>query len=106
VAASDSHRTAGETGPGNGRHEQRPATITDAAKQQMAGKRPTDVVRVSLILNDLHLSPQEEARLSEIGCTFFVQTAFIATVDVPVEGVEAVARLPTVKEIRTIGETA
>lgn len=80
--------------------EKRLATITDAAKQQMAGKKPTDLVRLSLRLNDVHLWPQEEAKLKEIGCTFFVQTAFIATVEVPVGQVEQVARLPSVHEIR------
>ena len=86
--------------------EARPAAITDAARRQMADKKPTDLVRLSLLLNDLHLWPQEEARLKEIGCTFFVQTAFIATVDVPVGQVGAVARLPTVREIRARGETS
>lgn len=85
---------------GNDMTEKTPATITDSAKLKMAGLRPTDLVRLSLRLNDVHLWPQEEARLREIGCTFFVQTAFIATVEVPVERVEAVARLPSVKEIR------
>lgn len=77
----------------------RPATITDFAKATMAGKKPTDPVRLSLILNDVNLWPQEERRLHELGCTFFVQTSFVATVEVPVEQVEAVAKLPTVREI-------
>lgn len=80
--------------------KRRSATITESVKAKMAGLRPTDPVRLALRLNDLHLWPQEEARLRQIGCTFFVQTTFIATVEVPVERVEAVARLPSVTEIR------
>jgi HEAT repeat protein len=80
--------------------EKRPATITDAAKQQMAGKKSTDLVRLVLRLNDLHLWPQEEAQLHKLGCTFFMQTAFVASIEVPVEQVEALAKLPTIEEIR------
>jgi hypothetical protein len=80
--------------------EARPATITDAAKRQMAGKKPTDLVRLVLRLNDLHLWPQEEAQLHELGSTIFLQTSFLATVEIPVGRVEDVARLPTVQEIR------
>ncbi len=35
--------------------DERSATITDSAKATMAGKKPTDPVRLSLILNDVHL---------------------------------------------------
>lgn len=79
--------------------DQRPATITDAAKEKMVGKKPSAPVMLSLRLNDVNLWPQEERRLHELGCTFFVQTSFVATVEVPVEQVEAVAKLPTVREI-------
>jgi hypothetical protein len=92
-------------GLAEGFFEARSGTITDAAKRQMVGKKPTDLVRLVLRLNDLHLWPQEEAKLKEIGCTFLMQTAFVATVEVPVERVEAVARLPTVEEIRARRET-
>jgi hypothetical protein len=57
-------------------------------------------VRLSLRLNDVHLWPQEEAQLRKLGCTFLVQTSFIATVEVPVSQVEQVVWLPTVHEIR------
>jgi HEAT repeat protein len=80
--------------------EDRPAKITESASVKMASKKPTDTVRLSLILNDVHLWPQEEARLKELGCRLFVQTAFIATIEVLVEQVEAVAKLPSVREIR------
>lgn len=80
--------------------EQRRATITDAARQRMTGLGPTDRVRLSLRLNDVHLWPVEEARLHELGCSFLVQTSFVATVEVPVGRVDDVAKLPTVKEIR------
>jgi HEAT repeat protein len=77
-----------------------PATITESAKAKMAGLRPTDPVKLMLLLNDVHLWPQEERRLHELGCTFFVQTAFVAGIEVPVEQVEEVSKLPSVKEIR------
>lgn len=80
--------------------ERTAAKITDSARQKIAGLGPTDRVMLSLRLNDVHLWPQEEAKLHELGGTFFVQTSFIATVEVPVSQVEQVARLPTVHEIR------
>jgi len=80
--------------------DQKPATITQSAKQKMAGLKPTDPVRLVLLLDDVHLWPQEEARLHELGCCSLVQTAFIATVEIPVEQVVAVTRLRSVREIR------
>jgi hypothetical protein len=80
--------------------ERTPATITESAKEKLAGMRATDPVKLSLRLNDVHLWPQEEAQLRKLGCTFLVQTSFIATIEVPVGQVEQVARLPSVHEIR------
>jgi hypothetical protein len=64
--------------------------------QKMAGLKPTDPVRLVLLLDDVHLRPQEEARLHQLDCCNLVQIAFIATVEIPVEQVEAVARLRSV----------
>ncbi len=80
--------------------DQRPATITESAKRKIAGVKPTKRVRLVLMLNEVHLWPQEDAWLHELGCSGLVQTSFIATVDVPVEHVESVAKLPSVREIR------
>ncbi|MFO0926151.1 MAG: hypothetical protein U0736_03810 [Gemmataceae bacterium] len=71
------------------------------SKRGRRGKQPTDRVRVWLWLREPQLPPDEERRLAtELGGTRLVMTAFLASVEIAVEQIEAVAGLPSVIQVR------
>lgn len=75
--------------------------ITESAKKKMAGKQPSDRVQLTLHLTGLNLLPDDiDVLVDKLGGALGVQTAFVATVEVPVGHVQAVADLPSVLDVR------
>ena len=75
--------------------------VHESVWKRTDGKQPTERVRVWLWLREVQLPPDEEHRLTtEFGGTRLVMTSFLASVEVEVAQVEAVAGLPSVIQIR------
>jgi hypothetical protein len=75
--------------------------IHESVWKRTEGKQPTERVRVWLWLRELQLPPDEERRLTtELGGRRLVTTSLLASVDVEVAQIEAVAGLPSVIEVR------
>lgn len=75
--------------------------IHESVSKRTDGKQPTERVRVWLWLREIQLPPDEERRLTtELGGTRLVMTSFLASVEVEVAQVEAVASLPSVTQVR------
>ena len=75
--------------------------VHESVWKRTDGKQPTERVRVWLWLREVQLPPDEGRRLTtELGGTRLVMTSFLASVEVEVAQVEAVAGLPSVIQIR------
>ncbi len=75
--------------------------IHESVWTRTEGKKPTERVRVWLWLRQVQLPPDEVRRLTtELGGTRLVMTSFLASVDVEVTQIEAVAGLPSVIQVR------
>ncbi len=64
-------------------------TIHPSSHARIAGKRPSDVVRLTVWLREPHFLPHEETVLRSLGCRNLIQTSRLATLDLPVESVPA-----------------
>jgi hypothetical protein len=75
--------------------------IHESVWKRTDGKQPTERVRVWLWLREIQLPPDEGRRLTtELGGTRLVMTSFLASVEVEVAQIEAVAGLPSVIQVR------
>ena len=75
--------------------------IHESVWKRTEGKQPTERVRVWLWLREAQLPPDEERRLTtELGGTCLVMTSLLASVEVAVAQIEAVAGLPSVIQVR------
>ena len=75
--------------------------LHDSAKKKIEGKQPGELVPLALWLTEPQLSDDEVRELlGSFQGVNLIQTSMVATVDVPVEFVEGVEKLPSVREVR------